>query len=720
MSPPASVPPPTNVYLSLVDAAHLPDVFATTNYCYGDNHDPLSCLGPLSVVNVFIGANNSGKSRLMRGISAMQGPELIDSQAIVLLEEWARQLRAMSGLPLWVYLVPIEMRFGEIAKKSLATSAQQLAASLEKLAKNIQLLPQVLRSLPHHQAQLWGLDSTSGGQARLYLKPFLDQAFSDLKRFPNRGSEPEGYDDFLASPLWIILDTARHQGMSFYANPGSSVDLSHLPDLRVANLTKMCHFPTPGLVYIPVLRTAHSILTGDKTRLEANAYEHTVRSLYNVRREIDVFTGLNLYEQFLSERSGKRVLRERFAAFEEFLGRHFFKSQSIDIVSEYTRILDEQHIRVKIGDSPDHQLHHLGDGINALILLVYRIFMADSETWFFIEEPETHLHPGLQRIFIETLLTDSNIRTKALRFFFTTHSNHLLELAMTLPEEVSVFSLIPNGHDGKPQVSNSQGPDLRVLDELGVHNASVLLANCSIWVEGPSDRYYISAYLAAYATAHPEEVMREDIEYAYFEYAGSNLQHYVFARDSNITDDEIRKIRAQFIANRVFLLADHDHNKDAKHGALFDLQQPPAFVYATTTPAIEIENLLAPAILKKVLPRIFKDRAVRARLKPDELVFDDQALLGTRLGTYLYKVLSVQLENDTPTLFKKPEPSKENPTRHANADALGQTLVDRWKDKLAREVHTLATEGTLEWAMLSDVAQDLTRKIVSFIRSNAR
>lgn len=666
----------------------------------------------------------------MRSIAAIRQPILVDHQAHTLIADWVKQLRAsadrfpQSLTPSLPDVTNIKTR-----KKNLSGTVERLALSLENLNSRLQNLPYVLANLPASQAKIWTTIEPLDLRPRSPFDPILDRAFAAHKRLSSFKDviSTDTFNNFLDSPLLLLL--AKPLGITFLDQHKVRITTDDIPSIDTSALVNMCNLHSPKSVYLPVLRTAHSIFTNEQTRIESSAYEQTVRLLYRIDKEIDIFTGLNLYEQFLVERSGKRTLRDRFAAFEGFLGRHFFKSQPIDIVPEYTRNLAEQHIRVKIGNSLDHQLHQLGDGINALILLVYRIFMADPGTWFFIEEPETHLHPGLQRIFIETIISDPQIRERNMRFFLTSHSNHMLELAMTHPEEVAVFSLTPAEENDKFRVSSSQGPDLRVLDELGVRNASVLLANCSLWVEGPSDRLYISAYLLAYAKSHRGEPdLREDIEYAFFEYAGSNLQHYLFSQEEDSSGDT-RKIQAQFIANRVFLLADQDIGKTRKHENLKRVAAPPRFVYRTTSPGIEVENLLSASILRIVLPRLFKDPKVHERLNVATLMFEEDMLPNTRLGSYLDKVLRPQLQDKTPKLFSAA--SAQNPSailqREENAEtepsdvsaAAGRTLADRWKDKLAREVYNLASEGGLEWHMLSTAAQNLTKEIVSFVLRNS-
>jgi predicted ATP-dependent endonuclease of OLD family len=65
----------------------------------------------------------------------------------------------------------------------------------------------------------------------------------------------------------------------------------------------------------------------------------------------------------------------------------------------------------------------LGDGIQALIILAYRLFTAKNGSWIFIEEPEQGLHPGLQRAFLDAVAKEQEIKDKKLKIFMTTHSS---------------------------------------------------------------------------------------------------------------------------------------------------------------------------------------------------------------------------------------------------------------------------------------------------------
>src|SRR5690606_16212310 len=85
---------------------------------------------------------------------------------------------------------------------------------------------------------------------------------------------------------------------------------------------------------------------------------------------------------------------------------------------------------------------------------------------------------------------------------------------------------------------------------------------CSIWVEGVSDRNYIKAFLKAYIddASNKAEILKEDIDFAFFEYAGSNIDHYIFEPLSFEIEEDIKKnINALALNNKIFLVADSDN-----------------------------------------------------------------------------------------------------------------------------------------------------------------
>ena len=162
---------------------------------------------------------------------------------------------------------------------------------------------------------------------------------------------------------------------------------------------------------------------------------------------------------------------------------------------------------VKIGANKDRALHDLGDGIKQLITILYKIYEnKDKESIFFIEEPEINLHPGYQRKLIEIL--QSSIFDKH-QYFITTHSNHLIDSCFDF-NDISIYKFINvNKSNNTFKVINTSPNDVDMLQLLGVNNSSVFMSNCTIWVEGISDKILISKYLQVFLKSKGGDYLKE-------------------------------------------------------------------------------------------------------------------------------------------------------------------------------------------------------------------
>lgn len=415
-------------------------------------------------------------------------------------------------------------------------------------------------------------------------------------------------------------------------NDGLEIQINNLRNsspnfssFRFENLTTVRKNVKP--CYLPALRTAHSLfqqIENDTSsvykykfkKIEDDILLHTLKKNYNLPPNIDVFTGVDLYNEILDARNSKKQTRNRFEAFEKFISEFFFEGRSIEIIAEFkkgaSRNGDNTNEIISIhieGEKDSRDLYDLGDGIQALILLMYKIFMADENTCIFIDEPEINLHPGMQRLFLEQITSNSYLTNKNLKYFISTHSNHFLDL--TLEEDnISIYSFYTEvDGDGSKKliIKNANVGDNSILKNIGVNNSSVFMANCSLWVEGVSDRLYLRAFLKSYCDHHKVKYPKEDIDFAFFEYAGSNLDHYFF--DSEIEENEedeiIADIQAMSLSNRIFLLADSD-NADENSSKGKRLQKLENSKSSNFIPKIikdyrEIENLLTNEVWGQLL-----------------------------------------------------------------------------------------------------------------------
>ncbi|WP_102980952.1 AAA family ATPase [Chryseobacterium scophthalmum] len=481
-------------------------------------------------------------------------------------------------------------------------------------------------------------------------------------------------------------------------------------------LKSMIHinfFKDKKQVFIPTLRTAHSLFNQKEettSKISEDIFKNTIIKSYELDKDkVDIFTGLDLYYQIVNIRNDVKDKRESFEKFEVFLSENFFNNKKIEIVAKFNIYHkhdgkdDSEIINVYIdGESKD--LHELGDGIQALFILMYKIYTCENESLIFIDEPEINLHPGMQRLFLEQITTNKFLKEKNLTYFISTHSNHFLDLTIE-KDDISIF-LFNKVNKDKFVAKNVNHGDNSALQYLGVTNSSVFLANCSIWVEGISDRNYLKAFLKAYCKHIEKTYPKEDIEFAFIEYAGSNIDHY------NFDEDELKeKINAFSINNKIFLISDYDGEyKNNKHQIYEEIaKENENFDYQTTKDYKEIENVLPFKVWAKTLiyfcdKRKLKIEDEKERIKNEIL----ESLKGKEESTYkesyIGKLLN-EIKTDIPELNKI-------------WDKAEGTLMN--KAEVSYKVLELTEKEELTWEDFKDNDKivSITREIYDFIQKS--
>ena len=324
--------------------------------------------------------------------------------------------------------------------------------------------------------------------------------------------------------------------------------------------------------YIPILRGMRPVTEIENKQPYIERAQKDYFSNSQKFNSKNIITGECLYHELKTHLLGEPEQREIIKNYEEKLSQYFFDNETVSLIPKH----DQDVVNIKIGSDKQFPISELGDGLQQVIILTYEAFIKKDETHaFFIEEPELHMHAGMVRQLMNFYLNETNHY-----YFFTTHSNHLLDMADE-SDQVIIQKFVK-----QPKENPKDGFDFKIyrcdrdrdlLASLGVKPSSVYLANCTIWVEGITDRLYITKYMEKYLAELEKSGSEQykkyrrfmpNYHYTFVEYAGSNLTHWSFSDDyADHLDD--KGLSAKAVASEMLLIADGDiKNKPERVKAL--------------------------------------------------------------------------------------------------------------------------------------------------------
>lgn len=495
----------------------------------------------LSQINIFIGANNSGKSRFMRELSKMSTAPY-----------------HLSGVDL-----------------------QALSAEYELFSQHIATAFNNFTNTHADSAQIDGF----GGivTTNLDLKKYIPSAYSQAYFQSNTKLED-------LKKLLIALRDNQVSHHAYRGDPRQAVAelkarLSSEEGERFISLLDNYIFDPINFkkYYVPTLRSLNDFDEYQKEPAQ-DIFGLRAKQVYGYTDEdgVDVFTGQILYSRVKSMLLGDLEDRSRMRDYETFLSTKLFDGQEVVIIPKEK----DDVVNVRIG-GVEHPIHQLGDGIQSLIILTFPLFECENGV-FFIEEPELNMHPGMQRKFMEAIQSRPQHQ-----YFFTTHSNHLLDLTINYNNiSVYTFATKPGDPDSKKDVQLVTYGDRNILELIGAQNTSIFLANKTVWVEGVTDRLYISKFLELYIQHNDIVPLREDIDYTFVEYGGNNITHWSFLDSTDPT------INIERLCGRLMLITDRDGNrKEARKTELKEKLGDRYYLLSCN----EIENSLSMKTLEKVI-----------------------------------------------------------------------------------------------------------------------
>lgn len=550
----------TEEFQPRIDEIILPD-------CVKDDYEaaePLNSLRGIKRLNTLIGPNNSGKSRLLREL-------FYASEEMLVGETETGSVRVRSAVRDSVALLPVVTAFHD---------------PVRDLQSKLLAAPLGFHSAGRNYARLEG-DPNVFNAAALGIEERLQSIGK------NRTSKEVEVCLQLASHLRVIS-----KGVANLASPGGPPN-SVPATLRLANAK---------YIYVPTLRGMR--LSSGKESLQHAYFDrtwndyfanrnrrnsHELDTLEKARAKISgktILTGLDLYDWLTDKLLGSLKDRELVHEFQRYLSETFFGGSPVALIPR------RQHdtVHIKVGNEKERPIERIGDGLQQLIIMTLPLFEHRNVPLFlFIEEPDLFLHPGFQRIFIEAVLAD---KSRELYVFVTTHSSQFVDVTIS-SEECAIFRCEKKCQQGanirqteeiepKFSVQNVAFGDLNILTHIGVRPSSVMLSNCTIWVEGLTDRLYFGKYLEL---LFKEKNMKytENLHYTFVEYGGGNVTHWSFLDDSGINVNRL--------CAKLLLIADRDTDKEARHSRLRESLGSRFLLL----PVRESENLLTPEVITGIV-----------------------------------------------------------------------------------------------------------------------
>lgn len=437
---------------------------------------------------------------------------------------------------------------------------------------------------------------------------------------------------------------------------------------------------------------------------------------YEFKKE-QIISGEDFFEFLTDSLLGMPEERQRVYDYQDKLSHYFFNNQDVVIIPNRK----DNILQIKIGDDKQFPISQLGDGLQQIIILTYKAFLTTEPSFFFIEEPEMHLHAGYVKQLMKFLLNETDHYYMA-----TSHSNYLLDM-INEDKRIALYRV------DKERVSNEENKyvtvirrcdgDRTILQTLGVSPSSVFLANCTIWIEGITDRLYFVQYLKKYLDELKvtDEEKWEDYSrfidgyhYAFVEYQGSNLDHWDFAIDCpNDVDSSIDKgLPALLTTSHALVVADADLRGKPRFTELQSQLNDNMII----TQGKETENTLPTNLLRKKFFSMCPHSGLSNKGNQSKLAYNDEydkyfddsyesSNLG--IGEYLDNILEAMRSDGIVPVVAEEETS-------FTFSEGGQKTIKN-KSSFCRDVITLMENE--DWN-LTDSAKQICEKIFEHIEKN--
>lgn len=300
-----------------------------------------------------------------------------------------------------------------------------------------------------------------------------------------------------------------------------------------------------------------------------------------------IITGQKFYDYVKNYLLGDLKQRKIIEKYESYLSKTFFDNEEVVLIPK----VNDDVLTVKIGNEKERPIYSLGEGIQSIIMITLPLFLyldkskeLNTNVLVFIEEPEVGLHPELQRILLNTFLDSIFVNYQ---FFFTTHSNHFID-GIFKGSDISIYSFdkcVGTEEDSQAEftIQNVGFNHFPTIKRLGALPSSVLMNNCTLMVEGTTDKMHYALYFDLYQDylESRKPTFRRFIE-------GT---HYSFLRGGGSETIETIKEFSYIEKERIFNILDNDSDEDtARKKRIFSEMEYDNYYFLNVK---EVENLIS-------------------------------------------------------------------------------------------------------------------------------